>query len=202
MSKKATVVQPTKLGGDLALLLTRLAAKSQCRELPRGLPSSRRTEGIVMVVKNAKASKQGAYELALKAASRKRPDLIQANAFLEEAHAQGDRRATYALATWSLFGNVVRPKDLQRAVQLLKLAAKADLAAAHFDLAVSYETGQGAKKNEKAAYRHFLAAAVNGDNDSLVEVGRCLYYGIGVARDRKTAEVWFRRADALGLDVR
>ncbi|RZA15191.1 MAG: hypothetical protein EOP02_25180, partial [Proteobacteria bacterium] len=83
----------------------------------------------MMDTRNSKGEKQGAYELALKAASRKRPDLIQANSLLEEAHAQGDRRATYALATWSLFGNAVRPKDLKRAVQLLKLAAKADIAA-------------------------------------------------------------------------
>ncbi|MBU1357723.1 MAG: sel1 repeat family protein [Gammaproteobacteria bacterium] len=101
-----------------------------------------------------------------------------------------------------MFGNAVRPKDLRRAVQLLKLAAKADVSAAHFDLAVSYETGQGVKKNEKAAYRHFTAAALNGDNDSFAEVGRCLYHGIGVARDRKTAEVWLRRAEALDVGTR
>lgn len=157
---------------------------------------------IAMTMKSVKPAKKGPYELALKFANRKRPDLVQAAALLEEAHDQGDRRATYALATWSLFGNAVHPKDLRRAIQLLKLAAKADIAAAHFDLAVSYETGQGIKKNEEAAYRHFLAAALNGDNASLAEVGRCLYYGIGVPRDRKVAEVWFRRADALGEDVR
>lgn len=148
---------------------------------------------------NVKVSRQGAYEQALKAASLKRPDLLQANTLLEEAHAQGDRRATYALATWSLFGNSVRPKNLRAATQLLKLAAKADVASAHFDLAVSYETGQGIKKNEKSAYRHYVAAALNGDKESFAEVGRCLYYGIGTARDRKTAEVWFRRAEVLGV---
>lgn len=154
-----------------------------------------------MVTKISKGSKQDAYELAVKAANRKPPDLIQADALLEEAHAQGDRRATYALATWSLFGNAVCPKDQRRAIRLLKLAAEADVAAAHFDLAVSYETGQGIKKNEKTAYRHFLAAALNGDNDSFAEVGRCLYHGIGVARDRKTAEVWLRRADSLRINI-
>jgi TPR repeat protein len=150
-----------------------------------------------MNLNNVKTQKQGAYDLALKAVSRKRPDLVRASALLEDAHAQGDRRATYALATWYLFGNAVLRKDLSRAIKLLKLAAKADVAAAHFDLAVSYETGQGIKKNEKSAYWHYLGAALNGDNDSLVEVGRCLYYGIGVVRDRKAAEIWFRRADAL-----
>lgn len=157
---------------------------------------------IVMTAKSIKTPAKNLYELALKAASRKRPDLARAGALLEDAHDQGDRRATYAMATWYLFGNEAHPKNLHKAVQLLKLAAKADIASAHFDLAVSYEKGQGIKKNEQAAYRHYLAAALNGDNDSLTEVGRCLYYGIGIARDRKAAEIWFRRAEALGVDVR
>jgi uncharacterized protein len=154
-----------------------------------------------MTTKSIKTATKNLYELALRAASRKRPDLVRAGALLEEAHDQGDRRATYALATWYLFGNEAYPQSLRKAIQLLKLAAKADIASAHFDLAVSYETGQGIKKSEQAAYRHFLAAALNGDNDSLTEVGRCLYYGIGVGRDRKTAEIWFRRAEALGVEV-
>lgn len=155
-----------------------------------------------MTTKNTTASEKDPYELALEIMRRKRPDLVQASTLLEQAHEQGDPRATYALATWSLSGNAVHPKDLRRAVRLLKLAAKADIAAAHFDLAVSFETGQGIKKDEKAAYRHFLAAALNGDTASLAEVGRCHYHGIGVARDRKVAEVWLRRADALDVDVR
>ncbi len=147
-------------------------------------------------------SEKGPYELALKAIRRKRPDLVLASALLEQAHEKGDARGTYALATWSLSGNDIYPKDLRRAVKLLKLAVKSDIAAAHFDLAVSYETGQGVKKDEKAAYRHFLAAALNGDSASLAEVGRCHYHGIGVICDRKVAEVWLRRADSLGIDIR
>lgn len=133
------------------------------------------------------------YELALQAASAENPDLEKASALLEAAHDQGDRRATYAIATWHLFGNRIYKKNLPKAINLLKLAAKADIAFAHFDLAVSYETGCGVKKDKKAAYRHFLAAALNGDNNSIYEVGRCLYYGIGVSRDRKAAKIWFRK---------
>lgn len=157
---------------------------------------------IAMTTKNAAAVDKSLYELALKVIRRKRPDLMQASALLEQAHEQGDPRATYALATWLLSGNAIYPQDLRKAVKLLKLAAKADIAAAHFDLAVSYETGQGIKKDDKAAYRHFLAAALNGDNASLAEVGRCHYHGIGIVRDRKVAEVWLRRADVLAVDVR
>lgn len=142
------------------------------------------------------------YKLALKLMRRKRPNLLHASTLLEWAHEEGDPQATYALATWSLSGNEFYPKDLRRAVKLLKIAARADVAAAHFDLAVSYETGQGIKKNEKAAYLHYVAATLNGDAASMAEVGRCLYHGIGVSRDRKLADIWLRRAEVLGVDVR
>lgn len=142
------------------------------------------------------------YELALEAATSSNPDWELAKSLLEEAHQKGDHRASYALATWYLYGHGGYPIKLSKAIKMLKLAAEADIAPAHFDLAVSYETGNGIRKNTQAAYRHFLAAALNGDNDSYAEVGRCLYHGIGVARDRKSAEIWFRRADALGVEVR
>jgi uncharacterized protein len=142
------------------------------------------------------------YDLALRAASRKRPDFTQAAALLEGGHLEGDRRATYALATWYLYGHAGYAKSLPKAVQLLKIAVVADYAAAHFDLAVCYETGEGVKKNEAKAYLHYLAAALNGDLDSLGEVGRCLFHGIGTTRDRKAAEVWFRRADAMKVEIR
>ena len=142
------------------------------------------------------------YDLALRAASRKQPDFTQAAALLESGHNEGDQRATYALATWHLYGHAGYPKSLSKAARLLKLAASADIAAAHFDLAICYETGEGVKKNEAKAYLHYLAAALNGDLDSLGEVGRCLFHGIGTTRDRKAAEVWFRRADAMKVKIR
>ncbi|WP_162243748.1 tetratricopeptide repeat protein [Ramlibacter sp. Leaf400] len=153
-------------------------------------------------MKSRENSENKLYEQALRLATRKKPDLAQAKGLLETAHVAGDRRATYALATWLLTGNTVCSKDVRAAVRLLKLAAEADIAPAHFDLAVSHETGQGTRKNEKAAYRHFVAAALNGDDAALAEVGRCLYHGIGVGRDRKLAEVWFRRADMMGISIR
>lgn len=142
------------------------------------------------------------YDLALLAARRKLPDLAHVAALLESAHSSNDRRATYALATWHLYGHAGYAKNLRKAVQLLKHAANSDVTAAHFDLAVCYETGEGVKKNEARAYLHYLAAALNGDLDSLGEVGRCLFHGIGTTRDRKAAEVWFRRADAMNVHIR
>ncbi|WP_116004323.1 MULTISPECIES: tetratricopeptide repeat protein [unclassified Simplicispira] len=144
----------------------------------------------------------GPYELALAAASSSQPKLEAARSLLEEAHQNGDPRATYALATWCLFGHGGFELDLKRAVALLKEASKADIPSAHFDLAVCYEKGSGVRRNNKLAYRHFLAASLYGDNDAYGEVGRCLYYGIGIDRDRKAAKIWLRRARMMGVNIR
>lgn len=154
------------------------------------------------MTENIHSTTIGPYELALEAAVGNNPNFELARSLLEKAHNNGDHRASYALATWHLYGYGGYSVDLKKAINMLKLATEFDIASAHFDLAVSYETGNGIRKNMKAAYRHFLAAALNGDNDAYAEVGRCLYHGIGVARDRKSAEIWLRRADVLGVDVR
>ena len=154
-----------------------------------------------MKLKKNKTGEPAKYELALKLASQNKPDLTRVAELLERAHKSNDARATYALATWHLFGHAGYSKNINTAVRLLKIAAASDIPTAHFDLAVCYETGQGIKKSENMAYRHYLAAALNGDNGSIFEVGRCLFYGLGVKRDRKTAEVWFRRVESLGFKV-
>ncbi|WP_156909309.1 tetratricopeptide repeat protein [Ottowia thiooxydans] len=142
------------------------------------------------------------YDLALEAATRSHPDMKLAQSLLEKAHQGGDPRASYALATWYLHGDKAYPVDLKQAIKLLKTAAGADIDDAHFDLAYCYEVGLGIRKNLRTAYRHYLAAALNGDEEAHAEVGRCLYYGIGVNRDRKIADIWLRRADALGVTER
>ncbi len=47
--------------------------------------------------------------------------------------------------------------------------------------------------------RLYLRAALEGETQSLYEVGRCYYYGIGVSRDRAIARVWLDRAESLGV---
>jgi len=131
------------------------------------------------------------YDQALQMARKENPDIGKAGGLLEVAHALGDRRASYALATWYMFGNDGYKKNIAKAISLLKLAAKSDIAYANHDLAVAYETGTGVKKNKKIAYNNYVAAVLNGDYDAAEEVGRCLYYGIGVNRDRKMAKIWY-----------
>jgi uncharacterized protein len=155
-----------------------------------------------MEKKENKRAIDTAYELALKEATRKNPRLSIAAALLERAHSEGDRRATYALATWHLHGHAGYSKDLKVALALFKLAALAHHPEANFELAVCYENGEGVRKNDKRAYIHYLAAALFGDTDALTETGRCLYYGIGTNQDRKAAEVWFKKAESVGLEIR
>jgi TPR repeat protein len=138
------------------------------------------------------------YKAALKAMRRKEPDESGALHLLREAHKRGDPRAAYALATWYLFGKGGLRRNFRSAVKLLKESAKCNIAEAHFDLAVCYETGKGVKKNLKLAAAHYLNAAIRGDAEAVFAVGRCFHYGIGVAKDIAIAEVWLARAQELG----
>jgi len=145
--------------------------------------------------------KIGTYDYVLHLADSETQDEDEIASAVQAAHDLGDRRATYALAMGYLRGCGGYPQSIRKAVPLLKIAAQADVASAHFDIAICYEKGEGVRRSEKMAYRHYLAAALNGDNDSLVEVGRCLFHGIGTQRDRKSADIWFRRAEALGISA-
>jgi TPR repeat protein len=56
-----------------------------------------------------------------------------------------------------------------------------------FNLAVSYETGFGLRKNTSKAFDWYVAAAGAGDSQAVDEVVRHLYWGIGFKRHRKLA---------------
>lgn len=135
------------------------------------------------------------YDKALEEAQRRGGDLTKAWSLLNRAYKQGDHRATYALATWHLHGmrNIV-PRNLSKAIPLLRDAANVGHAEAAFDLAVCYEKGVGVSKSKKKAALFYLKAALLGDKQSLYEVGRCYWYGLGVRRDRPIAGVWLDQA--------
>jgi TPR repeat protein len=90
-------------------------------------------------------------------------------------------------------------KNLRKAIQLIKIAAKAKVSDALFDLAVCYEQGIGVKKNEKLAVENYLQAAFYGDAKAHHEVGLCYLYGVGVEKDKRVAEIWFEHAEELGI---
>jgi TPR repeat protein len=139
------------------------------------------------------------YDAATKEMLKKRPDAKRGLQLLRRAHARGDARAAYALATWHLFGVHDVEKDYRRAAELLTQAAEQNIPEALYDLAVCYEKGDGVRKSERRAYRLYVRAALWGDKDSVHEVGRCLFYGIGTKRDRRLADIWLARAEALGV---
>lgn len=147
---------------------------------------------------SATAVNHRGYAEALKRMRRKNPALDEVADLLSAAHAAGDARATYALATWHLHGRFFR-KSIRKAVALFRQAARHNVPDALFDLAICYELGEGVQKNEKTALELYLRAALQGDQQSVHEVGRCYYYGIGVKRDRDVADVWLARAEQLGV---
>lgn len=140
------------------------------------------------------------YDLALTEARKSHTDLQRTLRLLKRAHARGDIRAAYALATWHLHGKgQVVAKSIAKAIPLLREASEKHHPDAVFDLAICYEKGTGVRKSERKAATLYLRAALLGDKQSLSEVGRCYYHGLGVKRDRRIAWVWFDRAAEVGV---
>lgn len=129
------------------------------------------------------------YLRALKEARSKKPKWHIIQSQLERASDLGNGKAIYALGTWYLHGRVYK-KNLKKAIELLKIACDANVAAAHFDLAVCFEKGKGIKKNFREAFLSYLKAFSLGDKDAAYEVGRCYYHGLGVKPDKEIARIW------------
>lgn len=140
------------------------------------------------------------YDEALLEVSRENADIDKVVLMLRKSIAEGEPRAAYALGTWYLHGYGDKiGKDIDKALELLQQAASENVPGALFDLAVCYEKGEGLTKNLRTAMEYYLRAALNGDDQSVYEVGRGYHYGIGFEKDRKLSEIWFDRAEALGV---
>jgi len=119
---------------------------------------------------------------------------------VEKAAKAGDDRAAYAMATWYLHGHeqVGVRKNFRSARRWLERGARS-MALAMLDLASANERGVlGLPEDAGAAYALYVRAAEFGSVCARHEVGRCLFYGIGVAQNRRVAERWFDKAAALG----
>ncbi len=138
------------------------------------------------------------YELALAEERRSHPRHERSLRLLQEAHRNGDARASYALGTWKLHGTHVR-KDVTAGASLVQRAAAAGVRDAVYDLAVCFELGAGVKRDNRRALMHYVQAALMGDRMAAHEVGRCYYYGVGCKSDRVIARVWLDHAKALGI---
>jgi TPR repeat protein len=68
-----------------------------------------------------------------------------------------------------------------------------------FYLALLYEEGKGVEKSLSRAYELFNKAAELGDESARSHIGRMLYFGLGVLRDRVQAcTIWLEIAKSGG----
>ncbi len=118
---------------------------------------------------------------------------------LSKSASFGNDKALYALATWYLFGRYVE-KDYDKAVVFLAKAAEKHNADACHDLAVCFENGQGVDLDLQKAFSLYLKASLLGDKQSIYEVGRMYYYGIGIRKDREVARIWLDAAEFYGFN--
>jgi len=130
---------------------------------------------------------------------REKPDFGKAVTLMRRAADLGHSMARYALATWYLHGKEPHLyKDYDEAFRLLEKAAKANIPAAFYDIAVCYAKGEGVEQSSAKAFENYLRAALHGDADAVNKVGQYYYFGIGTSEDRRIAEIWFDRAEELG----
>jgi TPR repeat protein len=137
------------------------------------------------------------FDRATKELLKKKPNYKVAIQLMEKSFKNGYIKAGYALGTWYFHGHIY-DKNISKGIKLIKDAAKANIKEALFDLAVCYETGIGAKKNNIKAFEYYLRAALQDDKQAYNEVGRLFYYGVGVPKNKRIANIWFDKAESLG----
>ena len=90
------------------------------------------------------------------------------------------------------------PKDARRAVAWYLKAATQGRAAAQYNLALSYETGNGTSQNYAVAAKWYRMAAEQGDVDAQIGLAALYRYGLGVPADAEAAKLWYGRAAEQG----
>ena len=141
------------------------------------------------------------YEQALAMCEQEQPNTKGAYRLLVQASEEGDSRATYALATWYLFGNYAVPKDEHKAVHILKSLVDSNIAESLFDLAVSFDYGKGVRRNSKTAFSLYMRAAILGDSSSCDQISQFYSEGKVVPYDRKLSEAWKLRSLQSEIDI-
>lgn len=135
------------------------------------------------------------YYKALHLAEQESYDYREVIRLLKKSIQYGNKKASYALASWYLNGFHVR-KDYKKAFPLLKNAVEGEYEKGFIlykdalsDIAVCYELGNGVDRDLHKAFHYYLLAAFSGDAQALKEISRCLYYGIGVSKDEELSSV-------------
>lgn len=136
------------------------------------------------------------YKRALREARKENVDQKLVLRLLESSIEKGNLDATYALATWYLFGKGVK-RNYYKATELLSKCTDAN-SSASYDLAICYEKGKGVEMNKVKAFELYSQSALQGDSQAFYEVGRCFFYGIGTMRNRIIGNLWIREAEVRG----
>ena len=89
--------------------------------------------------------------------------------------------------------------DIERANQLLELAASAGLVSAANELALNYLLGRGVKRNTQKARDWLEHAVANGSVTAIYNRGIDSLYGYSAPASVSKARAWFHRADDQGL---
>lgn len=123
-------------------------------------------------------------------------DPAQGRAWFEEAAQKGEPRASYNLALLLLSSE--DPKDLLKAVELLRRASEAEIGQAQHALGVLYLKGRGVSRDPVEAARWFERAAKNGTLAGEVEYAILQFNGDGLPANEPLAAKAFRRAALKG----
>lgn len=137
------------------------------------------------------------YEKALELAQEPHNDFAKAYSFLTKAHEAGSGEAAYAIGNWYFYGRYLS-KDINKAVEFWNVAADRDSIDGATELAKYYENEEFTKPNMSKALGYYMKAALLGDAQSMFEVGRIYYHGIGIKKDKFLADVWYDAAEDNG----
>jgi TPR repeat protein len=121
-------------------------------------------------------------------------DKQMAKRYYEQAAANNSVMGHYHLAMW-----YVDEGEHAKAIEHLKVAAKADIAEAQSQLALCYYGGQGVKRNYNEAFEWFQKAADQGDGQAQFDLARMYRDAQGTAQDLGKAANWFAKAARNGV---
>ena len=141
---------------------------------------------------------QAHYKRALAEVRKQNPDKEQLENLLTASIDREEPLAMYAMGSLLFHGHIFS-RNRAKGITLFKEAAEYKVPDAIFELAVAYERGTGVTQSDNLAFHYYNRAALQGDGQSHFEVGRCYYYGIGVKKSKQHSEIWFEKAEELGI---
>lgn len=141
------------------------------------------------------------YEMALSLAKSTPADLKAAYEYLILASSNGDQRADYAIATWYLSGNEVVQRDEIRAFEILKSLERSNIAEACFDLAFSYDSGRGCRRNAGRAFSNYMKAGLLGDKEACQQIAQYYLEGVLVKYNKELFLTWKLRSEKSEQEI-